>query len=158
MPPTEVLIASRRTATAGLAALVISAPSVVQGKPDVQQAVEAFVMKFEGLHNKKDAVGPAALYADDGVLVPPGPIATGKQSIETMWQAVLYDGRTGLKYKVQQAREDGDVAWSAGQFSVMVSGDKGVPRERQGNFSQLHQWQGDEPKLRVRTFNFLPPR
>ena len=66
------------------------------GRQDVRQAVEAFVTKYLDAYNKKDAAGVAALYTEDGFLVPPGPITTGKQNIEKAWRAVFDAGRTGL--------------------------------------------------------------
>jgi hypothetical protein len=72
-----------------LAVFAMSTPSFAQsakmGRPNVQQAVEAFVTKFQDAYNEKDAAGLATLYMDDAVLVPPGPIATGKQDIEKTW-------------------------------------------------------------------------
>ena len=142
----------------GLAVFAMPAPSFAQSvKPNVQQAVEAFVTKFQDTYNKKDAAGLAALYMDDAILVPTGPIATGKQSIQKTWQAVLDAGRTGLKYTVKQVQVQGDVVWSVGQFTVMSPDEKGTPQERPGNFTHFYQWQGNELKLRVHAFNFLPP-
>ena len=145
---------------AGLAVLATSAPSFAQsdktGRPGVEQAVEVFVTKYLGTFNKKDASGLATLYVDDGILVPPGPIATGRQSIEKAWQAVFDAGRTGLKYNIQQTRAEGELVWSVGQFTVMSPDEKGILQERQGNFANIYQWQGNELKFRVHAFNFLP--
>jgi ketosteroid isomerase-like protein len=88
--------------------------------------------------------------------VPPGPIATGKESIEKTWRAVLDAGRTGLKYKIQQIKAEGDFVWSVGQFTIMSPDEKGTLQERQGNFAHMYQWQGNELKLRVHAFTFLP--
>jgi uncharacterized protein (TIGR02246 family) len=140
-----------------LAVFAMTAPSFAQSdKPNVQQAVEAFVTKFQDTYNKKDAAALAALYMDDAILVPPGPIATGKPSIQKTWQAVLDAGRTGLKYTVKDVRAQGDLVWSVGQFSVMSPDDKDTPQERPGNFVHFYQWQGKELKLRVHAFTFLP--
>jgi uncharacterized protein (TIGR02246 family) len=125
-------------------------------RPNLQQTVEAFVTKFQDTYNKKDAAGLATLYTDDAVLVPPGPIAAGTQDIEKTWRAVLDAGRTGLKYKIQQIKSEGDLAWSVGQFTVMSPDEKGTPQERKGNFTHMYQWQGNELRLRVHAFTFLP--
>lgn len=143
-----------------LAAFAMSAPSFAQGdkagRSNVQQAVEAFVTKYLDTYNKKDASGVAALYTDDGVLVSPGPIATGRQSIEKAWRAAFDAGRTGLKYKIQQTQADGNLVWSVGQFTVMAPDEKGTLQERQGNFANVYQWEGNELKFRVHAFNFSP--
>lgn len=143
-----------------LAVFAMSAPSFAQtdktGRPNLQQAVEMLLMKFQDIYNKKDAAGLATLYMDDAVLVPPGPIATGKQSVEQAWRATLDTGRTGLKFKIQQIHAEGDLVWSVGQFTVMSPDEKGTLQERQGNFAHVYQWQGNELKFRVHAFNFLP--
>jgi uncharacterized protein (TIGR02246 family) len=143
-----------------LAVFTMSAPSIAQtdkaGRPDTQQAVTAFVTKYLDTFNKKDASGLATLYTEDGVLVPPGPIATGRQSIEKAWRATFDAGRTGLKYKIQQIQADGNLIWSVGQFTVMAPDEKGILQERQGNFANIYQWEGNELKFRVHAFNFLP--
>ena len=72
------------------------AQSSAASRQDVRQAVETFVTKYLEIYNKKDAAGLAALYTDDGLLVPPGPITTGRQKIEKAWRAVFDAGRTGL--------------------------------------------------------------
>ena len=145
---------------ASLAVFAISVPSFAQsdkvGGSHVQQAVESFVTKYLDTYNKKDAAGLAALYTEDGILVPPGPIATGRPGIEKAWRAVFDAGRTGLKYKIQQSRADGNLVWSVGQFTVMAPDEKGTLQERQGNFSNIYQWEGSELKFRVHAFNFLP--
>ena len=149
---------------AGMAAAVAGqsreavAQSSAASRPDVRQAVETFVTKYLEIYNKKDAAGLAALYTDDGLLVPPGPITTGKQNIEKAWRAVFDAGRTGLHYDIQQVQAEGNIVWSVGQFTVMAPDESGVLKERQGNFANIYQWEGDGLKFRVHAFSFLPPR
>jgi uncharacterized protein (TIGR02246 family) len=128
------------------------------GRPDVRQAVEAFVTKYLDTYNRKDAAGVAALYTEDGLLVPPGPITAGRQNIEKAWRAVFDAGRTGLRYDIQQVQAEGNIVWSVGRFTVMAPDESGVLQERQGNFANIYQWEGDGLKFRVHAFNFLPPR
>ena len=99
-------------------------------RPDVRQAVETFVTNYLEIYNKKDAAGLAALYTDDGLLVLPGPITTGKQNIEKAWRAVFDAGRTGLHYDIQQVQAEGNIVWSVGQFTVMARTER-VLKERQ---------------------------
>jgi uncharacterized protein (TIGR02246 family) len=143
-----------------LAAFAMSAPSSAQrdqtGRQNVQQAVETFVAKYLERYNKKDAAGVASLYTEDGILVPPGPIATGTQNIEKAWQAAFDAGRTGLRYNTQQIQAEGNLVWSVGQFTVMSPDESGSLQERQGNFANIYQWDGNELKFRVHAFNFLP--
>jgi uncharacterized protein (TIGR02246 family) len=123
---------------------------------DVRQEVEAFVAKYLDAYNRKDAAGVASLYAENGVLVPPGPMVTGKPNIEKAWRAVFDAGRTGLRYEIREVHPEGDVVWSIGQFTVMSPEQGGILQERRGNFVNIYQKEGNDLKFRVHAFNFLP--
>ena len=151
-------LAGISAAVAGKSREALAQQTSTAGRQDARQAVETFVTKYLGAYNKKDAAGVAALYTEDGFLVPPGPITTGRQNIEKAWRAVFDTGRTGLRYDSQQVQAEGNIVWSVGQFTVMAPDESGVLQERQGNFANIYQWEGDELKFRVHAFNFLPPR
>ena len=151
-------LASMSAAVVGQGREAIAQQTNAAGRQDVGKAVEAFITKYLDAYNKKDAAGVAALYTEGGLLVPPGPITTGKQNIEKAWQAVFDTGRTGLRYDIQQVQAEGNIVWSVGQFTVMAPDESGVLQERQGNFANIYQWEGDGLKFRVHAFNFLPPR
>jgi uncharacterized protein (TIGR02246 family) len=144
------------TAMVSLAAPITAQQTSASGRQDARQAVEAFVTKYLEAYNKKDAAGVAVLYTEDGLLVPPGPIATGKQNIEKAWRAVFDAGRTGLRYDIQQIEAEGNLVWSVGRFTVMAPDESGMLQERQGNFANIYEWVGDELRFRVHAFNFLP--
>ena len=151
-------LAGMSAAAVGQGREALAQQTSAAGRQDVRQAVEAFITKYLDAYNKKDAAGVAALYTEDGFLVPPGPITTGKQNIEKAWRAVFDAGRTGLRYDIQQVQAEGNIVWSVGQFTVMAPDESGVLQERQGNFANIYQWEGDGLKFRVHAFNFLPPR
>jgi ketosteroid isomerase-like protein len=89
--------------------------------------------------------------------VPPGPIAVGKQNIEKAWRTVFDAGYTGLRFDIKQVQAEGNIVWSVGQFTVMAPDVSGVLRERQGNFVNFYQWEGEGLKFRVHSFSFAPP-
>src|SRR3954468_14167632 len=151
-------LAGVSTAIAGESREASAQQTGAAGRPDPRRAVEAFVAKYLDTYNRKDAAGVAALYTEDGLLVPPGPITTGRQNIEKAWRAVFDAGRTGLRYEIQQVQAEGNVVWSVGRFTVRAPDESGVLQERQGNFANIYQWEGDGLKFRVHAFNFLPPR
>ena len=151
-------LAGMSAAVVGQGGEALAQQTSAAGRQDVRQAVEAFITKYLDAYNKKDAAGVAALYTEDGLLVPPGPITTGKQNIEKAWRAVFDAGRTGLRYDIQQVQAEGNIVWSVGQFTVMAPDESGVLQERQGNFANIYQWEGDGLKFRVHAFSFLPPR
>ena len=149
---------------AGISAVIVSQGREViaqqtggAGRQDARQAVEAFTTKYLDAYNRRDAAGMAALYVEDGLRVPPGPITAGKQNLEKAWRAVFDAGYTGLRYDIKQSQAEGNIVWSVGQFTVMAPDESGVPQERQGNFVNIYQWEGDGLKFRVHSFSFLPP-
>ena len=151
-------LVSMSAAVAGGSREAFAQQTSAASRPDARQAVEAFVAKYLDTYNRKAAAGVAALYTEDGLLVPPGPITTGRQNIEKAWRAVFDAGRTGLRYDVQQVQAEGNIVWSVGRFTVMAPDESGALQERQGNFANIYQWEGDGLKFRVHAFNFLPPR
>jgi uncharacterized protein (TIGR02246 family) len=155
----RAVVLNAATVAVGLA---IATPASAQTQQDQivdkDQVVEEFVTKYLERYNKKDAAGVAAMYADGGVLVPPGPMTTGKQDIEKFWKTVFETGRTGLRYDSQQSQIEGSVVVSVGQFTVMVPDEKGVLQERHGNFANVYKWTGSELKFLVHAFNFIPAR
>jgi uncharacterized protein (TIGR02246 family) len=147
---------SAAVASQGRAAL--TQETGVAGRQDARQAVEAFTTKYIDAYNRKDAAGIAALYMEDGLRVPPGPITAGRENLEKAWRAVFDAGYTGLRYDIKQSQAEGNIVWSVGQFTVMAPDESGVPQERQGNFVNIYQWDGAGLKFRVHSFSFLPPR
>jgi uncharacterized protein (TIGR02246 family) len=148
--------AGMSAAVASQGRVAIAQETSAASRQDVRQAVETFVTKYLEIYNKKDAAGLAALYTDDGLLVPPGPITTGRQNIEKAWRAVFDAGRTGLHYDTQQVQAEGNIVWSVGQFTVMAPDESGVLQERQGNFVNIYQWEGDGLKFRVHSSASCP--
>jgi len=132
------------------------APPARRTEKEARLAVEAFIAKYLEIYNKKDAAGVAALYAEDGVLVPPGSMVTGKANIEKAWRAKFDAGRSGLRYDIQQVKVEGNAVWSIGQFSVTMPEENGAMQERRGNFVNIYEWDGDGLKFRIHSFNFSP--
>ena len=48
-----------------------------------------------------------------------------------------------------RCRRKATSVWSVGQFTVMAPDESGVLQERQGNFANIYQWEGDGLKFRV---------
>lgn len=157
----ETTMMMRRSLGLTLFLIGLAMPATAQqtGSTAEQNAlrmVEAFNVKYIEAYNNKDAAGVASLYTEDGVLVPPGAIAVGRQDIEKAWRAVFDAGRTGLRYMIREAHAEGNLVWAVGQFTVMSPEQGGVMQERRGNFANLYQREGGDLKFRVHAFNFLP--
>ena len=101
------------------------------------------------------AAGVAALYAEDGILVPPGAMVAGRANIEKALQASFDAGRTGIRYDIKQIRPEGNIVLVVGQFTVKVP-EGGSLQDRPGNFVNVYQWDGSALKFRVDSFSFMP--
>ncbi|GAA0604093.1 hypothetical protein GCM10009416_47110 [Craurococcus roseus] len=155
---------------AGVAGLATASAGAQQqrpgasGIPDFHRALDALLARFAEASNRKDVAALAALFAEDAVLVPPGPIVAGRRDIAQAFRTRLEHGAAGLRFEVVEARaEGGDLAWAVGRFTGTVPGEGGMPQERRGNFSTLYRRQSSEGLLiRVHAFSFLqappPPR
>ena len=143
------------SAIVGLIAFAISMPSHAHEQAEAEKAVAAVVAAYIEKYNSKDAAGVAALYTEDGILVPPGPMITGRANIEKAWQASFDAGRTGIRYDIKQIKPEGNVVLVVGQFTVKMP-EGGSLQDRSGNFVNVYQWDGSALKFRVHSFSFMP--
>jgi len=143
------------SATIGLFALAIAIPSFAHYQAEAEKAVAALVATYIEKYNNKDAAGVAALYAEDGILVPPGPVVSGKANIEKAWQASFDAGRTGIRYDIKQVQPEGNIVLVVGQFTVKVP-EGGSLQDRPGNFVNVYQWDGTALRFRIHSFSFIP--
>jgi uncharacterized protein (TIGR02246 family) len=143
------------SAIIGLIALAIATPSYAHDQAEAEKAVAAVVATYIEKYNSRDAAGVAALYAEDGILVPPGAMVAGRANIEKAWQASFDAGRTGIRYDIKQIKPEGNIVLVVGQFTVKVP-EGGSLQDRPGNFVNVYQWDGSALKFRVHSFSFMP--
>jgi uncharacterized protein (TIGR02246 family) len=143
------------SAIIGLIAFAIATPSHAHDQAEAEKAVAAIVATYIEKYNSKDAAGVAALYAEDGILVPPGPMVAGRANIERAWQASFDAGRTGIRYDIKQIKPEGNIVLVVGQFTVKVP-EGGSLQDRPGNFVNIYQWDGGALKFHVHSFSFMP--
>jgi uncharacterized protein (TIGR02246 family) len=143
------------SAIIGLTVFVVSIPSFAHDQAEAEKAVAALVATYIEKYNNKDAAGVAALYAEDGILVPPGPVVSGKANIEKAWQASFDAGRTGIRYDIKQVHAEGNIVLVVGQFTVKVP-EGGSLQDRPGNFVNVYQWDGTALRFRIHSFSFIP--
>src|ERR1700759_3025842 len=98
-------------AITGLIVLGTAIPSFAHDQSEAEKAVAAVVATYIEKYNSKDAAGVAALYAEDGILVPPGPVVAGRANIEKAWQASFDAGRTGIRYDIKQIKPEGNMVF-----------------------------------------------
>jgi uncharacterized protein (TIGR02246 family) len=114
----------RLLATAGLA-LGLTASASAQdkngqctGSEDACRQVAIAIRDFENAFNKHDAASIASFFAEDAVLLPEGPMLSGRDAIQKFYADALDAGLTGLVFNVKETHILSDVAWSIGDWHV----------------------------------------
>jgi len=132
----------------------LAAAAQAQTGADPRPAINALLAKFADAYNRKDAAGIAALFAQDAILAPPGPIVAGRQAVEQDYRKRLDAGFSDLRLEPQHVQAMGDGAWAVGHFTAKhIEG--GSPRERRGNFTTVFQRQGDGLVIRAHSFGLI---
>ena len=138
--------------------VLFGSPAFAHDQAETKKAVDAFVATFLQKYNAKDAEGVAALYADDGILVPPGATVSGHDNLVKAWKATFDAGRTDLRYAIQQIQPEGNIVLVVGGFVVKVPVGNNLLKDVDGNFVNVYEWDGDGLKFRVHSFSFNPPK
>jgi uncharacterized protein (TIGR02246 family) len=114
---------------------------------EVRGAVAAGGESFWAAFNRGDAAGMAALYTENGQVLPPnGDFVTGKQAVQAFWQAVMDMGIKEAKIEILEVEGHGDTATEVSTFTLLDEGgqmlDKGkyivIWRQEEGQW-KLHR-------------------
>lgn len=88
--------------------------------PPVPTSSERFATAF----NSGDAASLAALYTEDGMLLPPNAeLINGRQNIQNFWQGAFDAGLTGITIEIVESGARGDNAYEIGTYSVKAPGE-----------------------------------
>ena len=84
---------------------------------DTKSQIEARAKEWLDKYNAGDAAGVAAIYDEEGRLLPPQaePIA-GRAKVQEFWQAVMGSGVKGAAFEVLEVHAAGDVATEVGNY------------------------------------------
>lgn len=124
-----------------LSAVVLLLPACQQGRPpanDVaganstasvdtradEQAIRGQVDRWLQLVKAKDAAGIAALYTQDGAVMPPnGPIAKGPAEIQKTWASMMQTPGFDLTFSPEQiiVSSSGDMALDRGTYRLAIA-------------------------------------
>jgi uncharacterized protein (TIGR02246 family) len=98
---------------------------------DVEAANKAVMDSFKN----KDAAGIAALYAEDGVMLPPNQErVAGRESIRKLWQSWFEAGVADLTLKAISVEENGGLAVEEGAYTVTAPGADGKMMQDAGKY------------------------
>lgn len=82
--------------------------------------------KFETAFNSGDAASLAALYTEDGMLLPlDAKPVNGRQNIQKFWQGAFDAGSTGIRIESMESEARDDTAYEIGTYSLKAPGEKG---------------------------------
>ena len=85
----------------------------------VHEAIAAANENFMTAFNRGDAAGMAALYTENGQLLPPNSdFVTGKQAIQMFWQALFDMGIKAAKLEVVEVEGHGDTIIEVSKYTL----------------------------------------
>jgi len=130
--------------------------------PEITEQLHAFSKKVDQAWNNNDAAALAALFTEDAVLVEDtGPIY-GREAIKEHFADVFH--RLHFSNHLDKADQysphvigtAGNEAWSNGEWTVTVKGEKFGPVDAKGNWLEIYRREGDTWKERLDIWNVTP--
>jgi uncharacterized protein (TIGR02246 family) len=90
---------------------------------EIREAIAAAIEKFMAAFSRGDAAGCAALYTEQGQLLPPNSdVIAGKQAIQTFWQSAMHMGITAAKLETVEVEGYGNTANEVGTYTLQGAG------------------------------------
>jgi uncharacterized protein (TIGR02246 family) len=126
------------------------------GSTGIKEAIAAANERFMAAVGRGDAAGLAALYTEDGWLLPSNAdFMKGHQAIQAVWQSVLDMGVKGAKLEIVEVEDHGDTAIEVSTYEL--HGEEGQTLDR-GKYIVIWKRQDGQWLLHRDIFNSsLPP-
>jgi uncharacterized protein (TIGR02246 family) len=121
----------------------------------VREAIRAADDQFVAAFNRGDAAGVAALYTEQGQLLPPNAdFVIGREAIQAFWQGAMDMGIASAKIEILEVEEHGDTAIEVSTFALYAQGGQELDA---GKFIVIWKRVGGEWKLHRDIFNSSKP-
>jgi uncharacterized protein (TIGR02246 family) len=121
----------------------------------VREAIRAADDQFVAAFNRGDAAGVAALYTEQGQLLPPNAdFVIGREAIQAFWQGAMDMGIASAKIEILKVEEHGDTAIEVSTFALYAQGGQELDA---GKFIVIWKRVGGEWKLHRDIFNSSKP-
>jgi uncharacterized protein (TIGR02246 family) len=115
----------RRRLAIGFASIALLGASPTLAADDIRSEIEAANKMFEAAVSRSDGTGVAALYTDNGQLLPAqSDFVTGTEAIGQFWQAVFDSGVKGVSLVTVEIESHGDTAYEVGKLEIRGAGGK----------------------------------
>ena len=121
----------------------------------IRAAIAAPIEHFMAAFSRSDAAGAAAVYTDDGQVLPPNSdVVSGKQAIQRLWQGAMDMGIKAVKLETVEVEGYGNTAYEVGTFTlqgaagqVIDAGKYVVIWKQEGGQWKLHRdiWNSSRP-------------
>jgi ketosteroid isomerase-like protein len=86
---------------------------------EIHDAIIAMEKEFVAAYNRADAPSLAALYTDDGQIMPPNAkAAVGPQAMKALFKSFWEEGDTVIKLETVEAEGSGDIAYEVGNYAL----------------------------------------
>ena len=121
----------------------------------IHEALKAANERFMAAFERGDAAGLAALYTENGQVLPPNSqVVEGRDAVQGFWQAVMDMGIKDARLETVEAEGHGDTAVEVGRFELLGEGEQVLDK---GKYVVIWQRDGREWKLHRDIFNSSQP-
>jgi len=121
----------------------------------IREAIAAADEQFMATFNRGDAAGVAALYTEQGQLLPPNAdFMVGREAIHAFWQGAMDMGIASAKIEIREVEGHGDTAIEVSTYALYAQGGQELDA---GKFIVIWKHVGGEWKLHRDIFNSSKP-
>ena len=130
---------------------------MLQSTAEVHEAIAAVIEKFMAAYNQGDAAGLAALYTENGQLLPTNSdLISGKLAIQKFWQARINPVVSSVNLESVEIEVHDETAIEVGVYSVQGKENQVLDR---GKYIAIWKLEKGQWKLHRDMMNSsLPPR
>ena len=122
---------------------------------EVRDAIVAASRGFVAAFDKGDAAGVAALYAEEGQILPPNAgFMKGREAIQAFWQGAMDMGIASAKLETLEVEGHGDTAIEVGKYKLHAQDGQELDA---GKFIVIWKQEGGQWKLHRDIFNSSKP-
>ena len=122
---------------------------------DLRDAIATQNEQFMAAVKTGDAAGLAALYTENGQVLPPNSdFVTGQEAIESFWQAVMGMGVKEANLEIVEVEGQGDTAIEVSTFALLGEGEQVLDK---GKYIVIWKQEDGQWKLHRDIFNSSMP-